>query len=256
MTPEYTTYALWGAWLVSWTVAMLWSNRTEKRDAIGAELFFRVLFYVSVILFALPPGGHYYAALALGRCGELDIGRADGCRTSVHLVGADSPWRSLVRPGGEEGRPPCRRHWAVSAHASSDLFGSLLRRVRNRDGERNFIRAARRRYCNSGLLHKSAARGTLSAEGTGRKRLRRLCTQDRNAGRMRSGKTTCPGGASAQQSRTSHAIAFSCDGGRLEPDRRNGGGARTTNTGGPQGRTERAAPLTGHADRPMIAARL
>jgi protein-S-isoprenylcysteine O-methyltransferase Ste14 len=55
MTPEYTIYALWCAWLVSWIVARRWSNRTEKRDAIGAELLFRVLFYVSVILlFAFP----------------------------------------------------------------------------------------------------------------------------------------------------------------------------------------------------------
>ena len=43
MTPEYTIYALWGAWVVSWTVARIWSNRTEKRDAIGAELLFRAL---------------------------------------------------------------------------------------------------------------------------------------------------------------------------------------------------------------------
>ncbi len=43
-------------WLLSWTVAKLWSNRTEKRDAIGPELFFRVLFYGSLILlFAFPP---------------------------------------------------------------------------------------------------------------------------------------------------------------------------------------------------------
>ena len=57
MTPGNTINGLWFAWLVSWIVAMLWSNRTEKRDAIGAELFFRVLFCVSVILlFAFPPG--------------------------------------------------------------------------------------------------------------------------------------------------------------------------------------------------------
>ena len=71
MTPEYTTYALWCAWLVSWIVAMLWSNRTEKRDAIGAELFFRVLFYVSVILlFAFPPRPHYYAQIQLWHFGD------------------------------------------------------------------------------------------------------------------------------------------------------------------------------------------
>jgi protein-S-isoprenylcysteine O-methyltransferase Ste14 len=51
-----------GTWLVSWAVAMLWSNRTEKRDARGAELLFRVLFYLGLILlFAFPPGHRYYA---------------------------------------------------------------------------------------------------------------------------------------------------------------------------------------------------
>ena len=71
MTPEYTIYALWCAWLVSWIVAMLWSNRTEKRDAIGAELFFRVLFYVSVILlFAFPPSPPYYAQMQLWHFGD------------------------------------------------------------------------------------------------------------------------------------------------------------------------------------------
>ena len=71
MTPEYTIYALWGAWLVSWTVAMLWSNRTEMRDSIVPELFFRVLFYVSLILlFAFPPSQHYYAQTELWHFGD------------------------------------------------------------------------------------------------------------------------------------------------------------------------------------------
>jgi protein-S-isoprenylcysteine O-methyltransferase Ste14 len=71
MTPEYTTYALWCAWLVSWIVAMLWSNRTEKRDTIRAELLFRVLFCVSVILlFAFPPRPHYYAQMQLWHFGD------------------------------------------------------------------------------------------------------------------------------------------------------------------------------------------
>jgi protein-S-isoprenylcysteine O-methyltransferase Ste14 len=71
MTPEYTIYALWCAWLVSWIVAMLWSNRTEKRDAIGAELLFRVLFYVSVILlFVFPPRIHDYPHIQLWHFGD------------------------------------------------------------------------------------------------------------------------------------------------------------------------------------------
>src|SRR5262249_34226056 len=60
MMPVNATYALWGAWLASWTVASFWSNRTEKRDAIAAEFFFRVLFYGGlVLLFAFPPSHSY-----------------------------------------------------------------------------------------------------------------------------------------------------------------------------------------------------
>ncbi len=58
--------ALWVAWVVSWTVAALWSNRTEKRAGIGAELFFRVLINIgAILLFAFPPSRHYYAQVRL-----------------------------------------------------------------------------------------------------------------------------------------------------------------------------------------------
>ena len=70
VTPELTIIALWVAWMVSWTVAALWSNRTEKRAGIGGELFFRVLFYIgAILLFAFPPSRHYYAQ-QLWRFGE------------------------------------------------------------------------------------------------------------------------------------------------------------------------------------------
>jgi len=71
MTPEHTIYALWGAWLVSWTVARLWSSRTEKRDAIWAELLFRVLFYGGLILlFAFRPGHPFDAQTRLWQFGQ------------------------------------------------------------------------------------------------------------------------------------------------------------------------------------------
>ena len=58
-------------WLVSWTVARLWSNRTEKRDSIAAELFFRVLFYVGLILlFAFPLSYRFYAQTQLWHFGD------------------------------------------------------------------------------------------------------------------------------------------------------------------------------------------
>ena len=50
---------------------MAWSNRTVKRDAIGAELFFRVSFCVSFILvFAFPPSHHYYVQRQLWHFGD------------------------------------------------------------------------------------------------------------------------------------------------------------------------------------------
>lgn len=51
---------------MSWTVAALWTNRTEKRAGIQAELFFRLLLGVGVILlFAVPSSHHYYAQVRL-----------------------------------------------------------------------------------------------------------------------------------------------------------------------------------------------
>jgi protein-S-isoprenylcysteine O-methyltransferase Ste14 len=71
MTPEHTIYALWGAWVVSWTVAALWTNRTEKRAGIGTELFFRVLIGVgSIPLFAFPPSRHYCPQVRLWYLGD------------------------------------------------------------------------------------------------------------------------------------------------------------------------------------------
>ena len=71
MTPPNTTYALWAAWIVSWTLAMLWSSRTEKRDGIPAELLFRLVFYFGVImLFAFPSGDHHFAQIQLWQFGD------------------------------------------------------------------------------------------------------------------------------------------------------------------------------------------
>ena len=72
MTPANVIYGLWFAWLMSWTVAMLWSNRTEKGDAVLAELFFRLLFYGGLILLcAFPPAPKNHARLQLWHSGAL-----------------------------------------------------------------------------------------------------------------------------------------------------------------------------------------
>jgi protein-S-isoprenylcysteine O-methyltransferase Ste14 len=70
MRPEHTIYVLWCAWLVSWTVAMFWSSRTEKRGGIAAELLFRMLLYVGVILLFAFPRSIHYAQIQLWHLGD------------------------------------------------------------------------------------------------------------------------------------------------------------------------------------------
>lgn len=71
MTPESTIYTLWAVWVVSWTVARFWSGRTEKRAGIGAELLFRLILGVGMILLlAIPLSTHRYAQVQLWHLGE------------------------------------------------------------------------------------------------------------------------------------------------------------------------------------------
>jgi protein-S-isoprenylcysteine O-methyltransferase Ste14 len=72
MTPLYTIYALWIAWLVTWMAAAFWSNRTEKRGGILAELFyFRVFLYSgAILLLVFPSSVHQYGQVRLWRLGD------------------------------------------------------------------------------------------------------------------------------------------------------------------------------------------
>ncbi len=66
MTPEHTMYGLWAAWLLSWTVAALWSGPTEKRTGMWVELVFRTVLGAGVILlFAVRASRYYYAHVRL-----------------------------------------------------------------------------------------------------------------------------------------------------------------------------------------------
>jgi len=62
MTQESTITVLWVAWLASWVVAAFWSNRTEKRGGIAADIAFRILFYVSAVLLLAPFSDRRYFA--------------------------------------------------------------------------------------------------------------------------------------------------------------------------------------------------
>jgi protein-S-isoprenylcysteine O-methyltransferase Ste14 len=54
MTPEGTIAVLWVAWLASWGIAAFWSNRTEKRGGMVAEIVFRILFWAGATLLLAP----------------------------------------------------------------------------------------------------------------------------------------------------------------------------------------------------------
>src|ERR1035438_1584051 len=111
----------------------------------------------------------------------MDIGGTDSQRTLVRVVGAHSPGAPLVGLADEKGWSPCRRYRPLSPGAPSDLFWPHLCRVCNRHRERKFFRTVGGRYFDLGLLHKGATGGTLLAGGARRRRLRCVCTQDRDA---------------------------------------------------------------------------
>ena len=71
MTPEGTIVALWLAWLASWIVAALWSNRTEKRGGIVGDVASRIFFYFSATLLLAPFSGRQYYALV--QLWQLDV---------------------------------------------------------------------------------------------------------------------------------------------------------------------------------------
>jgi protein-S-isoprenylcysteine O-methyltransferase Ste14 len=96
MTPELTLYELWGVWLVSWLVAMFWSNRTEKRAGLGAELSFRLLLWASVVLlFTSPLNGHAFAQMRFWRLADA----LDWTLVALTLAGLLFTWWARIHLG-------------------------------------------------------------------------------------------------------------------------------------------------------------
>ena len=62
MTPGRMITVLWVAWLASWIVAAIWSNRTEKRGGIVADIAFRILFWASATFLLAPFSDHHFYA--------------------------------------------------------------------------------------------------------------------------------------------------------------------------------------------------
>jgi protein-S-isoprenylcysteine O-methyltransferase Ste14 len=62
LTPEWMITVLWVAWLASWVVAAIWSDRSEKRGGIVADIAFRILFWASATLLLAPLSDRRYYA--------------------------------------------------------------------------------------------------------------------------------------------------------------------------------------------------
>jgi protein-S-isoprenylcysteine O-methyltransferase Ste14 len=97
MTPQNTIYALWAAWIVSWTLAMPWSSRTEKRASIPAELFFRVALYSgAILLFAFPPPSDpHYAQVQLWHLADP----MNWILAAITAVGLSFTWWARIHLG-------------------------------------------------------------------------------------------------------------------------------------------------------------
>jgi protein-S-isoprenylcysteine O-methyltransferase Ste14 len=81
MRPGIAILALWTGWAVSWALAALWSNRTENRPGIAAQIRYRVPIVIGALLMFVPAHG-YEGALRLWHIGRI------GAWACVALVAA------------------------------------------------------------------------------------------------------------------------------------------------------------------------
>jgi len=55
LRPGSVLLALWLCWIISWVIAALWSNRTERRPPVRMEAGYRAIQLVGALLLFLPP---------------------------------------------------------------------------------------------------------------------------------------------------------------------------------------------------------
>jgi protein-S-isoprenylcysteine O-methyltransferase Ste14 len=58
MRPGLAIVGLWIAFAASWVVAALWSNKTEKRASLSAELGYRIVLVLGGLVFLVPAHGY------------------------------------------------------------------------------------------------------------------------------------------------------------------------------------------------------
>jgi len=95
MTPEHAIDTVWFGWLMSWTVAMFWANRAEKRDPVWPEIVFRVLLCAGLILLFVTPGGPHFAKTRLWRLADT----SDWILVAVTACGLLFAWWARIHLG-------------------------------------------------------------------------------------------------------------------------------------------------------------
>ncbi|MFI4980033.1 MAG: methyltransferase family protein [Nevskiales bacterium] len=58
MHPGIAIFSLWVLWGSSWMAAAWWSNTTEKRPGLGAEVGYRIVQMLGIVLFLIPAHGY------------------------------------------------------------------------------------------------------------------------------------------------------------------------------------------------------
>jgi protein-S-isoprenylcysteine O-methyltransferase Ste14 len=92
--PRAAFAVIWGAWLVSWIAASLWSARTQKRATISSGLAYRVLTGIGAVL--MTP----WAARRLGAAPLWNVGYAGAyLLAAATLAGLAFTWWARLHLG-------------------------------------------------------------------------------------------------------------------------------------------------------------
>jgi protein-S-isoprenylcysteine O-methyltransferase Ste14 len=68
--PQIAIYFLWVLWIISWTIAALWTTRTERRAPFGEEFISRVFTVIGALLLFGLYAPRYVSVLTLWRVSD------------------------------------------------------------------------------------------------------------------------------------------------------------------------------------------
>jgi hypothetical protein len=187
MRPALLFALIWLGWLISWMVAALWSNRTEKRLVkLGGPRLpnSHCCWCNSVVAFDRPARGSR-TNLARGIYGRVPPRRSNPGGDPIRLVGANSSRTSLVLGSDPQAKPSRSRQRSVRSRSSSDLHRAVGLRSRDDDRPGNTNCPGRLDTGRSGGLDKGTRRGTFPRGRTRTERLRVLSAPCADAAALR-----------------------------------------------------------------------